>query len=115
MADPKLEYSFGSIPVMDANCASMVAASSEVMFVAVPSMAMTSVKSSREFFSIPSCPAVSAIAASSVVVAGISVDSSCTASDMAANSASVRSVVFATPVMALSNSTEASTQARNSS
>ena len=48
--------------------------------------------------------------ASSVVVTGISVDSFMTASDMASSSAADISVVFETPVIALSNSIDACAQ-----
>ena len=47
------------------------------------------------------------MAASSSVVAGISVDISLMASDMADSSSSVRSVVLATPVIADSKSIDA--------
>ena len=87
-----------------------VAASSAVMLVAVPSMVMISVKSSRASFWMPSCPAASVTAAISSVVAGISVDSALMESDIAASSSSVRSVVLATPVMALSKSIDACAQ-----
>lgn len=87
-----------------------VAASSAVMLVAVPSMVMISVKSSSASFWMPSCPAASATAAISSVVAGISVYSALMESDIAASSSSVRSVVLATPVMALSKSIDACAQ-----
>ena len=55
----------------------------------------------------PSWPAASATAAISVVDAGISVDMALIASDISASSSSVRSVVFATPVIADSKSIDA--------
>ena len=97
----------GSIWVMLANWASMVAASSAVMVVAVASWLMVVEKSNRLSFLIPSCPATSITLASSVVVTGISVDSFITAEDMLSSSETDMSVVFDTPVIALSNSMDA--------
>ena len=77
------------------------------MVVAVASMLMVVEKSSRLSLLMPSCPATSITLASSVVVTGISVDSFITASDIVCNSDADMSVVFDTPVMALSNSMDA--------
>ena len=92
---------------MLANRARAVAASSALMLVDTPSMAIVSVKSTRASFWMPSWPAASMIPASSSAVVGMVVDMSAMASDMAANSSSVKSVVFATPVMADSKLMEA--------
>ena len=107
MVAPSRSKSSWDIPVMFARRERLVAASSAVMLVDVPSMAMISVKSSRDSLWMPSWPADSAMAASSSVVAGISVDISLMASDMADSSSSVRSVVLATPVIADSKSIDA--------
>ena len=63
----------------------------------------------------PSCPAASATAAISSVDAGISVDISRMESVIRANSASDKSVVFATPVIADSKSIDACVHSSNRS
>ena len=98
------------MPVIFASCASMVAASLAAMLVAVPSMAMTRVK--LKMLSepcTPSCPAVSAISASSVVESGISCAIAWRLSAKADSCTPLMSVVLATPAMALSNSIDFST------
>ena len=115
MALPKLLYRLASMPVTVANCASIVAASSLVMLVAVPSLAMTSVKPARFSLAIPSCPPTSAMPASSVVVMGMVLLMSRMLWPIASNSAALISLVLATPAMALSNSMLLSVQAFSAS
>ena len=88
-----------------------VAASSALMLVDSPRSSSAREKDSTAPVAMPSCPAASATAAISVVVAGISVDIRLMPSEMAASCSGVPSTVLYTPVRALSNSMEASTQA----
>ena len=99
MVLPRFSYAAGSRPVMLANRASMVAASSDARFVVTPSIAMTRVKSAMFSVSIPSWPAASPIPASSFTSIGISVSAMfLNVASSAINSASVASTVFCTPV-----------------
>ena len=97
--------------MMLASCASAVAASSLVMSVATAMLAITSAKPSKSSWAMPNCPPASTKAAISVAARGMRVLISWMASPMAATSVSLMPVVFCTPAMALSNSTEASTHA----
>ena len=115
ITEPRLLKNEVSMPVTAVNCASIVAASSDVRLVATPRFAITSVKGRRLSFAMPSCPATSAIPASSVAARGISADICLMLSPIAVSSSVVRSVVLATPAMALSNSMDASTHALSSS
>ena len=64
---PIFPYLLVSSRVTLAYCASIVAASSAVMFVALPSSSTVSVKLAMSVTRMPSCPAISAMAAISVV------------------------------------------------
>src|SRR5699024_8302305 len=103
IVEPRRSTSPMDMPVMLANCASDVAASSAVIFVATPISAMVLVKSRMCFFSIPSCPATCAIPAISSAAIGISVDILRIPSESSLNSASVPLITLRTPVKADSN------------
>ena len=105
--EPRFEYSDSDIFVMFANFASAVAASLADRFVVTPSCAITSVKPRIFPVSIPSCPALSAIPASSVAAIGISSDILRRPPDSASSSSAVPSTVFFTPANADSYSIEA--------
>ena len=92
------------MPVILANLAKFVAASSLVRSVATAIFAIVSVNSAIFSFWIPNCPAAAAISDSSAAVVGMLKDMFRIASSIWENSCSVAFTVFLTPAKALSNS-----------
>ena len=98
------------MPVIFANRARAVAASSAVMLVATPRFTIVSVNDRTSFVAMPSCPAASATPAISLTLAGISIDICFMPSAIFCSCSGVPSTVLYTPAIADSNSMDASTQ-----
>ena len=103
MVEPRRSKFSCGIFVILANFAMSVAACSAVILVASAMFAMVLVNSTIFSFLIPSCPALSAISASPVTLMGISsLDIRLNSLPMVSSSLVLMSVVFATPIIALS-------------
>ncbi len=106
ITEPNLSKSSWLICVTLANLANDEAASSALMFVATPISVIVFVKLNMFSVLIPSCPAASATAPSSVVVTPVSFDKPFSPSFIASSCSGVMSsdIVFWTPVQAESKS-----------
>ncbi len=102
--DPSRDTSAGAVCMMFISCASEVAASSLVRFVASPRSIMTFVNPTTSAAFTPSCPAASATAAISACEAGSTFVRSRRPCSSAGSCSSVASVVFTTPAQADSQS-----------
>ena len=104
IALPKFSVSFKDIPVIFANCANAVAASSEDTFVAVPISAITLVNSFKFSTGTPNCPPTAANSFKSFTLIGITSLSPNNPFCNSFNCFSVPSVVFKTDAQLFSKS-----------